>query len=140
MTSLLLAMRMRQVPVELMLSGLSMLSGRNQRAPETILKTMPIYVLNDSVHLRLGDRVLVSSRRKALGGMLLASDVNSHEIFTTSGFGGGKAHLIIDMCFDKDRLHEERFSQAALAAGIDASTWEHVAQSAKDTRVCIIDF
>lgn len=137
-TSMLLATRMRLVPVQHMLSGLNILSGHDQRASEIILKTMPIYVPKDYAHLRLGDRVLVSWR-KAVGGMLHTFDVNSCEIFTTSWFAGSMTHLVIDECSYKDRLRKERLSQAVLAAGIDASTWENVAQSAQSTRECIVD-
>jgi len=140
--SLSLSARRRQHhPMQNMLSVSSnLLPSGGRRSAISILKTMPIYTPRDTISVLLGVRVLVIAWFNALRGMVGGDAVNSRDIgFTSSGFGGGKTHLIVDMCFYKDRLREQPFCSAAAAQGIEPWRWELIAQAAKNTDVCIIN-
>lgn len=142
LSSSLSARRRRLHPMQNMLLVSSNLLPTGRRRPAvSILKTMPIYDPSVTTSVLLGVRVLVIAWFNALEGMLGEADVNSRAIgFTSSGFGGGKTHLIIDMCFYKNRLHEHLFCSAADAEGIAPARWDLIARAAKNTDVCIINF
>ncbi|OSX80273.1 hypothetical protein BU14_0056s0054 [Porphyra umbilicalis] len=142
LSSSLSARRRQHHPMQNMLSVSSNLLPPGGRRPAiSILKTMPIYEPNNTISVLLGVRVLVIAWFNALWGMLGGAAVNSRAIgFTSSGFGGGKTHLIVDMCFYKNRLDEQPFCSAAAAEGIEPSRWDLVARAAKNTDVCIINF
>jgi len=54
--------------------------------------------------------------------------------------GMGKTHLGLDVWYNRDKLDQPRFAQAAADAGVSEALWAHVCSVARGMRVCCANF